>query len=80
MKQKKPIEKDEKELLFELNNKLQGILVALALKEKERKDKVKILSAGGFNQNEIISIIGESESAKYVRKHREKKKDGKKSF
>jgi hypothetical protein len=74
-KNNKSQEKTEKHLLVELNNKLNGILVALALKEKERKDKVKILSTGGFNQPEIIDLIGESESAKYVRKHREKRKN-----
>jgi len=58
----------------ETNSLLKGILLALALKEGERKEQIKILKAGGLKQKEINSLIGISDIAKRVRKHRAKKK------
>jgi len=56
----------------ERNNLLKGILLALALKEEKREDKVKILKAGGLKKPEIIDLIGVSEITKRTRKHKEK--------
>ena len=61
----------------ETNNLLKGILLALALKEEERTDKTKILKAGGLSPQEIIELIGISETTLRTRKYREKKKQRK---
>jgi len=53
---------------------LKGILLYHALKEKEREAQVRVLKAGGLNQTEINSLIGISDAAKRMRKHRSKKK------
>lgn len=59
------------------NKLLKGILLALALKEEKWENKSKVLKTGGLKQNEINELIGLSENAKRVRKHREKKKQTK---
>lgn len=61
------------EMLKDINKKLKAILVAIALKEKERDNQVIILKNGGLNKNEILEIIGPSETTLRVRKHRAKK-------
>lgn len=61
-------------LLEEMNKKLEGLLLAFALKEEKREEKAKILKSGGLNQIQIINLIGISDSTKRARKHRAKKK------
>lgn len=67
-------ERNEKEILEENNQLLKGILLALALKEEQWENKSKVLKTGGLKQTEVNDLIGLSENAKRVRKHREKKK------
>lgn len=73
------MEKQNEKSLNEIETKdlLKGILLALALKEERWEDKSKILKAGGLKQTEINKLIGLSENAKRVRKHRAKKKQTK---
>ena len=67
-------ERSEREILEENNQLLKGILLALALKEEKWENKSKVLKTGGLKQTEVNNLIGLSENAKRVRKHREKKK------
>lgn len=60
-------------LLEEINNKLNAVITSIALKEKDRENQVKILKSAGLKQNQILNIIGISETTKRTRKHREKK-------
>lgn len=61
----------------ETNKLLKGILLALALKEEKWNDKSNVLKTGGLKQTEINNLIGLSENAKRVRKHRSKKQQKK---
>jgi len=58
------------------NKLLRGILLTL-LDGKSRDEKSKILKEAEFKRHEITKLVGESGSAARVRKHREKKKNGK---
>lgn len=58
----------------ETNKLLKGILIALALKENKREDKVKILKEGGLGQAEVLKILGPAPSTLRTRKSRSKKK------
>ena len=71
---KEKIKRTEIEILEENNKLLRGILLAFALKEEKWENKSKILKTGGLNQTEINNLIGFSENAKRVQKHRAKKK------
>ena len=62
---------------LDTNKLLKGILLALALKEEKWENKSKILKSSGLKQNEINELIGISENAKRVRKHRANKKQTK---
>ena len=58
----------------ETNKLLNGILIALVFKEKERNIQVKILKKAGLNQTQILELLGPSSTTLRTRKYRAKKK------
>jgi len=66
--------KSERELLEEISEKLNGILLAFALREKERSKQIKILKKANLTKTKIIEVIGPAPSTLRWRKHASKKK------
>jgi len=70
--------REEIDVLEEMNKKLEAIFTLLVLKENNRENQVKTLKSAGLTKNQIIDIIGISETTKRTRKHRQTSKSTKK--
>jgi hypothetical protein len=51
-------EKTEKDILIEMNKKLDRLIGILATQGKDRDDKIRILVSLGFSNSEISRLIG----------------------
>ena len=65
---KKQIEKSEKEILEEINNKMTKMLAILAIGGKEENIKIKILKKAGFTSEETGLYTGLTDAAVRKRK------------
>lgn len=66
---------DEKKLFEELNV-IKRLLAATAIKDKNFREQVKLLSDAGLQPSEIADITGKSSNLVNVTKHSLKKKNG----
>lgn len=68
------MEKTEKELLKELNEKMDKLIGVTAIQGKSENAQIKVLMSLGFKYKEISAITGVAEGTLKSRKHNSKKK------
>jgi hypothetical protein len=64
----------EKDLLFEINKKLEKLIGILAIQRKDRDEKIKTLASLGFSNSDISKIISVPKGTVDVVRAKSKKK------
>lgn len=69
----KKLEKSEKDLLIEINNKLQDLISLYVIQGKDVDDQIQILTKRGYKPTDISTILGLTPNAVRLRKFKTNK-------